>query len=225
MGKLGDKELEVSMMVLYQTWLARNEAREEEVIANPMQIVSKSLFLLNEWHESKPSPNASAGKVVERWTPPDEGWYKANVDGASSMDRGHGGCGVVLRDHHGGFIQGASHFLNSVTDAERAELHACKEALKLALEKGSRKISLESDCMGAVSKLRGAVKDRSVHGPLVEDIKSLLRSFEDYSVRHVRRSGNGVAHLLAKYGCENKISRVWVNPPDWIVSTLAVECA
>jgi hypothetical protein len=156
MGKLGDKELEVSMMVLYQNWLARNEAREEEMIATPMQIVSKSLFLLNEWHESRPRSNTPADKVVERWTPPEEGWYKANADGAFSTDRGHGGCGVVLRDHHGGFIQGASHFLNSIPDAERAELHACKEALELAREKGSRKVCLESDCLGAVSKLRGA---------------------------------------------------------------------
>jgi hypothetical protein len=84
---------------------------------------------------------------------------------------------------------------------------------------------LESDCLGAVSKLRGTAKDRSVHGPLVEDIKSLLRSFEDHSIRHVRRSGNGAAHLLAKYGCKNKMCKVWVNPPDLIVSTLAAECA
>jgi hypothetical protein len=45
------------------------------------------------------------------------------------------------------------------------------------------------------------------------------------SIRHVRRSGNGDAHLLAKYGCENKMCKVLVNPPDLIVSTLAAECA
>jgi ribonuclease HI len=214
LGSLGERELEVSMMVLYQAWLARNEAREEEHIANPMEIVRKSMFLLNEWLEGKPSSGTPAVKMVEHWLPPEESWHKVNADGAFSMDQGHGGSGVVLRDHHGGFIQGASHFLTSVTDAERAELYACKEALKLAMENGSRKICLESDCLGAVSKLRGVAKDQSVHGPLVEDIKSLLRSFDDYSVRHVRRSGNGVAHLLAKYGCENKMSRVWANPPD-----------
>jgi hypothetical protein len=110
MGRLGDRELEVSMMVLYQAWLARNEARDEEVVANPMEIVSKSMFLLNEWLEGKPSSSAPAGKMVERWIPPEEDWHKVKADGAFSTDRGHGGCGVVLRDHHGGFIQGASHF-------------------------------------------------------------------------------------------------------------------
>jgi hypothetical protein len=161
-------------MIIYQTWLARNEAREEEHIANPLEVVRKSMFLLNEWLESKPSPGTPAVTMAERLLPPEEGWHKVNADGAFSVDQGHGGCGVVLCDHHGSFLQGASHFLTSVADAERAELYACKEALKLAMENGSRKICLESDCLGVMSKLRGAAKDRSVHGPLVEDIRSLL---------------------------------------------------
>jgi hypothetical protein len=67
--------------------------------------------------------------------------------------------------------------------------------------------------------------DRSSHGTLVEDIKETLKDFSGFSVKHVRRSANGVAHLLAKLGCENKLCKVWVNPPDSVVSTLALECA
>ncbi|KAK8691024.1 hypothetical protein V6N13_074545 [Hibiscus sabdariffa] len=35
------------------------------------------------------------------WQPPDEGWIKANVDGARSNISGVSTCGGVLRDHHG----------------------------------------------------------------------------------------------------------------------------
>jgi ribonuclease HI len=141
-------------------------------------------------------------------------------------DAGIGGSGVVLRDHHGGFMAGASHFFPSIPNPERAELFACKHALILAKEKEVQKICLESDCLGAISKLRSDETDRSLHGPLVEEIKSLLQSFVDHSVRHVRRSGNKVAHLLAKVGCKNKVCNVWVgSPPDLVVSILASECA
>ncbi|KAK8555053.1 hypothetical protein V6N13_103783 [Hibiscus sabdariffa] len=34
------------------------------------------------------------------WQPPDEGWIKANVDGARSNISGVSACGGVLRDHH-----------------------------------------------------------------------------------------------------------------------------
>jgi ribonuclease HI len=212
-------------MLIYQMWLARNEAREAVQIAAPQDIVRRSLALLEEWvglHAKQEHPST---KVHEQWKTPEEGWIKANVDGALSMDRGCRGCGVVLRDHHGGFRGGATHFFTPISDPERAELLACKQALLLAKEKGVDRVCLESDCMGAMAKLRSTEMNRSTHGPLVEDIKKMLEGFTDYSVRHARRSANGTAHLLAKLGCENKLCKVWVNPPDLVVSTLALECA
>jgi hypothetical protein len=115
---------------------------------------------------------------------------------------------VILRDHHGGFLAGASHFFTSVSDPERAELLVCRQRLLLAKGIGIGRVYLESDCLGAVVKLNHRETNKSVHGPLVEEIKSLLKDFTDHSVRHVRRSGNGVAHLLAKLGCENKSCNV-----------------
>jgi hypothetical protein len=34
-GKLPEKELSVAMMTLYQLWMARNDAREREMIEDP----------------------------------------------------------------------------------------------------------------------------------------------------------------------------------------------
>jgi ribonuclease HI len=100
--------------------------------------------------------------------------------GAFSVKDGTGGCGVVLRDHNGGFLAGASHFFHSSPDPERAELMACKHALTLARTKGVGKVILETDCLGAVAKIRSCDIDRSVHGPLVEEIKSMLKVFADH---------------------------------------------
>jgi hypothetical protein len=59
-------------------------------------------------------------------------------------------------------------------------------------------VILETDSTRVAAKLSRDKKDRSVHGPLVEEIKSLLWSFGDSSVRAVRRAANKAAHLLAK---------------------------
>jgi ribonuclease HI len=92
--------------------------------------------------------------AVEYWLPPEVGWHKVNVDGAYSAELHTGGCGVVLWNHHGEFIVGASHFLTSVPDPERAKIIACKCALELAREMEVTKVCLESNCLGVVSKLQ-----------------------------------------------------------------------
>jgi hypothetical protein len=61
-----------------------------------------------------------------------------------------------------------------VVDTERAELLACQRAVQLAEEAGVSKLVLETDCLGAVAMLRGMNLDRSVHGPMIEEIKNLL---------------------------------------------------
>jgi hypothetical protein len=52
-------------------------------------------------------------------------------------------------------------------------------------------------------------QDRSIHGPVIEEIKFLLQSVGDVSVRAVRRTSNEAAHLMAKEGCENKTCNSW----------------
>ena len=115
------------------------------------------------------------------------------LDDAFPQTVSHGGGGAVIRDHHGSFIAGACHFFPMVADAERAELLACRRAVVLARGAGVSKFVLESDCMGAVAKLKNEDLDRSVHGPLVEEIKELLKAFDDHVIMHVRRSMNEVA--------------------------------
>lgn len=66
---------------------------------------------------------------------------------------------------------------------------------------------LETDSEGVAAKLTADEQDRTIYGPLVEEIKSLLLSFGDSSVRLVRRSANETAHGLAKEGCGNKLCK------------------
>ena len=133
-----------------------------------------------------------------------------------------GGCGTVMRDHHGDFLAGECRFLPTVADPERAELLACRQALRLARRLQVPKLILESDCLGAFAKIRSEEKDRSSHGPLVEEIKELVRCFDDILIRHTKRTGNGVVHTLAHDGWSMKRNHIWKgSPPGCIASMVA----
>jgi hypothetical protein len=74
------------------------------------------------------------------------------------------------------------------------------------------------------SKLRNEGQDRSIYSSLVDDLKTLLRGFQEASVSLVRRSANEVAHSLAQEGCVNKRCNVWVEvPPDFIVNRISLD--
>lgn len=61
----------------------------------------------------------------------------------------------------------------------------------------------------------------SVYGPLVEEVKDLLLTTEEFSVSWVRRSANGVAHLLAKESCGTELHKTWFHiPPVCIMDAL-----
>jgi hypothetical protein len=42
LGRLGEKELGISIMLIFQMWLARNEAREETQIVSPIGACSSN---------------------------------------------------------------------------------------------------------------------------------------------------------------------------------------
>lgn len=58
----------------------------------------------------------------------------------------------------------------------------------------AHEVVLETNSVGIAGKLGKEGQDRSLYGPLVEEIKTLLQSFDDFSVRSVGQSENEVAH-------------------------------
>jgi hypothetical protein len=173
-GKVCDKERALGMFMWAQLWYARNEARETTCIDNPDSVVRRVMFLAEEWAVTKSVAGPKAARQRVTWSPPAAGWLKANVDGAKPIGAQAGGGGVVIRDHHGGFVAGAGHFFPLASDAEHVELLACRRAALLGIEVGARKLELETDSLGTVAKLNNAILDRSIYGPLVEEIKALL---------------------------------------------------
>jgi hypothetical protein len=131
LASVKDSEMDITLMVLYQTWMARNEARDGKKIEDPEIIARRAVHLLEEWHNVQTPKAVKPPVAKECWLPPSEGWTKVNTDGAWSKSTEKGGGGVVVRDHDGRFLGGASHFFPSLMDPEEAELQACKHAMEL----------------------------------------------------------------------------------------------
>lgn len=51
--------------------------------------------------------------------------------------------------------------------------------------------------------------DRSRYSPLVEEIKELLTTLDEFKVCWARRSANTAVHNLARVGCLNKMCKTW----------------
>ncbi|KAL2942672.1 Bromodomain adjacent to zinc finger domain protein 2B, partial [Bienertia sinuspersici] len=70
-------------------------------------------------------------------------------------------------------------------------------ALKIGLEAGLRRITLESGCLKPINHLEAKIVEATSFGCIVNDILTLAKSCIDISFSHVR-SGNQVAHCITK---------------------------
>ncbi|KAL5811138.1 hypothetical protein ACOSQ4_027706 [Xanthoceras sorbifolium] len=84
--------------------------------------------------------------------------------------------------------------------------------LSLAVDRGLLDLVIESDCAQVIKLLNDNTVVRSDIGLVLNDIREILRlSSPRFSFVHIRRSGNLVAHSLAKLAFSKVDCCVWVN--------------
>jgi ribonuclease HI len=121
-----------------------------------------------------------------------------NVNAALFPDDHRMGWGAVLRDHNGAFILSVSEGVPGFPTPELAEGFAIRRAVSVLRELGFHKCVLESDCLSMIQRINSSVQDRSLVGIVVHDIKVLAKGFISCSFKHVNRSLNVAAHILAR---------------------------
>ena len=213
------------VQAVYGLWLAHNDAREGKKISEAHEISHRVAAFVKEWEEiHKKGVMMKPPKERAKWEPPDPGWIKANTDGSVSKHLGKGGIGVVLRDDTGAFRAAACQVVATAIDSERVELLACRKAIELARDVGVGKLHLECDSARVVSMLNNREKNLSTAGPIVEDVKTKLKGFEEFKVSWVSRSANSAADKLAKMGMGDELNDVWLSaPPDCILHVISDE--
>ena len=142
------------------------------------------------------------------------GFFKINVDGATSECGKNSSVGVVILDAAGDFVAACCKYFQGRYLVEEVEGLAMECGLLLAKELMLSQVILESDSMAAVS----GVLDGNIGGcvgHIYQGICSVLASFSSWKVNHVRRDYNKAAHSLAQFARLQETSQVWLGvcPP------------
>ena len=87
---------------------------------------------------------------------------------------------------------------------------ACRRAVEFAMEAGFTEIILEGDNVNVMKAIMASSTNSSRLGHVYEDICCIRRGFRHFSVSHVRRTTNSVAHSLAKFAKHITSERIWL---------------
>lgn len=165
--------------------------------------------------------NRSQHHETIRWEAPPLGVYKINVDGAVSEDGRVSSVGVIIRNNKGDILQTPPRFFSSM----ETEIFALEIGILLAKEMQLSQIIIESDALSVVQDLQNKETNGSV-GQLYLGIYDLLKSFRSWSIKHLKRDTNKVAHELAHYARCNGTTQVWKGcAPPMIQHLIHLDCS
>ena len=202
----------------WAAWFCRNKCVYEHENPDAVRMGCSFVKLVSDYKEYADkvfNPPSVSSPMVSSWSPPMEGWVKLNFDAHISV-AGEVGLGVVCRNHHGQIIALGVRRGVAEWEATLAEAMGARYTMELAARLGYVRVSLEGDSLLVVN----AVKDRRVGATpifrIFSDITFLAGSLESFSISHVRRAGNAVAHLLARWVCPAGDEIVWLDsfPPS-----------
>ncbi|GLT59332.1 hypothetical protein SLA2020_321580 [Shorea laevis] len=219
---LGSEQLELFCILCWKLWSCRNEALWEGKTMEPRQIIAKALSFLQEYSTALLSrgrgPASVQRRTETRWRPPDAGFVKINMDGAICAQRELYGLGAVARDSSGEVIAAMMFKGYGQISAEESEACSLRKALKWARDLMFYKVVVETDCASIVTAINGDYLSLNSNlGCILLDCKQLMAPFTICRLQHVRRSGNFVAHELARKALQAEDDFTWVDrAPEFI---------
>ncbi|XP_075096253.1 uncharacterized protein LOC142174367 [Nicotiana tabacum] len=129
------------------------------------------------------------------WNNPAFGEFKLNVDGCSKGNPGNAGGGGILRDHLGHMVMAFTVYLGCCSN-NSAEVQASKTGMRLCLDHGFNKLTIESDSLLVLQMTKGEI---STAWQIREEVKEIQAMNTDGQLQftHTFREGNIPADLLA----------------------------
>lgn len=201
--KLSKTELATFASIAWAAWFARNKAIfEGEERSNALNIAVGFVKMKADYCRYKDKVHQQAHiprePAVSSWSPPPTSFVKLNVD-AHVPHEGGVSFGMVLRDEWGSLLAAGVKRLSVNWKPDMAEAGAVRFGLEVVRSMGFENMVLESD---ALSVVRAIVDRRRGAAPIFlffEDIFDISLSFSNFRCVHVKRSGNTVAHSVARW--------------------------
>jgi ribonuclease HI len=193
-------DLQLKIVVwLWRWWMARNKANAGERVQAAGEVDNAVLYHLNEFAKLK-GPNKTPRRGVQpMWVPPQEEFYKLNVDAAFSTLTRKGGWGSVARDSTGSVLDIGAGSIQRAASVLQAEALAAFHGLSRAVQLGMTRIILETDASNLGKALTTDQMDIWLSGGcLFRQIREMMASnFVSYSISICPRTCNRVADCMA----------------------------
>ncbi|KAL0006814.1 hypothetical protein SO802_008316 [Lithocarpus litseifolius] len=208
------RDLATFFMTAWSIWGNRNQAIHNDAGITPMQVWESARRALIDFNNACTQSTLTSPAPQHKWTAPPSGFFKINVDGATSANGGNSCIGVTISDCTGTPIGALSKPLSLDFSAEVTEAYALLQGVLFASEMQVSCAIFESDALSVIQALSSDCTG-GVFGHIIHDIKSSLQSFSSYSFKHLKRIGNRAAHVLAKEAKLSGLTQIWkgVNPP------------
>ena len=185
-------------MVVWALWNRRNNLRLGKTCGTLGQLLSQAKDKLREFSLHNTVTTSAMRRILARWTPPDDEYYKINFDGALFQADNCAGIGVVIRNGDGQVMASLSQQIPLPSTVIEVEALAACRALILEQEIGFTRVVLEGDSQTLITALKTDSHTLAHFGHIVQDIQYLASSLSDVSYSHVRNQCNTVAHSLAR---------------------------
>jgi ribonuclease HI len=140
---------------------------------------------------------------------------KINWDAALDKQKKLMGVGVMIRDHRGDVIATQCSTWQYITDPAVAEAMALRTAAAVRQQLGIMEVILEGDSLEVVQAVKKEEESWTNFGPIVEEVKDMLKGCHSWKISHVKRTANEVAHKMAKMVVSLNVNQIWVStiPP------------
>ncbi|CAN1771045.1 Putative ribonuclease H protein At1g65750 [Linum perenne] len=157
---IGNSDSSLSFGVIaWLLWRRRNSLVFNEEKLSVSEVCCQAKFWIHlyssSWkalQASREAPSTARQARLIGWRPAEEGWYSLNSDGSLYKNPTSSAAGGIIRDDNGKFIAAFSANLG-VCSIMRSELRAIVEGMKLAWNKGVRRLRIQTDSKAAVAML------------------------------------------------------------------------
>ncbi|KAL4390143.1 hypothetical protein AHAS_Ahas03G0115600 [Arachis hypogaea] len=163
-----------------------------------VQRVAKQYDIYLELIEKSRRALGTSRSYLVGWKPPDEGWYKLNVDGSIVQNCNLGTCGSIFRNSNGTVIAGFMMKIGNVTITD-TKLWVVYNGLQLVIDLGIDRVKVESDSACAAQLLQNESNPFHGSSTLIQEIKNLQSRMVNCVIHHVLRESNFTADALAKH--------------------------
>ncbi|CAO2837228.1 unnamed protein product [Amaranthus hypochondriacus] len=208
---------------LWAAWLVRNKMLFSDEAVNPVVISSKMHKLVQDYNAYQTKTQCPLFSNVLRfssWHPPLDTWVKINFD-AHVPSGNRRGLGIVARDKNGKLLVAGVRRVVAKWSVETSEAAAALFAVELMARLGYRLIHLEGDALPVVLTIDNRSDGYSPIHTIYDKLYSVISLFDGFVCSHVSRSGNTLAHAIARWDTGVASERICMDPFPQELLTLA----